>query len=87
MKLKDAKFKFVTAGSHSSNSLEYGGLFDLLQVGIEIGAKHELVNIKDIFCNRKTVRQEAINKFELFLSSVRSLLDEPVKRHCVVRSL
>ena len=60
-----------------------GGLLDLLQVGIEIDAKHGLVNITDIFCGRKTILQEAINKFELFVSSVRSLLDEPVKRHCV----
>ena len=83
VKLNDAEFKFVTAASHSFNSLENGSLFDLLQVGIEIGAKHGLVDIKGIFCNRKTVRQEAINKFELFVSSVRSLLDEAVKRHCI----
>ena len=83
MKIKDAEFKFVTAGSHSFNSLENGSLLHLLQVRIEIGAKHGLVNIKDIFYGRKTIRQEAINKFELFVSSVRSLLDEPVKRHCV----
>ena len=83
MKLKDAELKFVTAGSHSFNSLENGGLLDLLQVGIEIRAEHGLVNIKHIFYGRKTILQEAINKFELFVSSVCSLLDEPVKRYCV----
>lgn len=82
-KLKDAELKFVTAGSHSFNTLENGGLLDLLQVGIEIGAKQGMVNVKDIFYGRKTIRQEAFNKFELFVSSIRSLLDEPVKRHCV----
>ena len=35
------------------------------------------------FYVRKTIRQEAINKFELFVLSIRSVLDEPVKRHCV----
>ena len=82
VKLRDAELKFVTVGSHSFNSLENGDLLDPLQVGIEIGAKHELVNIKNIFDGCKTIRQEAINKFELFVSSVRSLSDEPAKRHC-----
>ncbi|CAF3880021.1 unnamed protein product, partial [Rotaria sp. Silwood1] len=82
-KLKDAELKFVVTGSHSFNTLENGGLLDLLQVGIEIGAKNGLVNVRDIFYGRKTIRQEAINKFELFVSSIRCLLDEPVKRHCI----
>jgi len=82
-KLKDAELKFVVAGSHSFNTLENGGLLDLFQVGVEIGAKNGLVNVKDIFYGRKNIREEAINKFELFVSSIRSLLDEPIQRHCV----
>ena len=84
VELKDAKIKFVIAGSHSFNSLENSSLLALLQVGIEIRAKNGLVNVSDIFFYvRKTIRQEAINKFELFVLSIRSLLDELVKRHCV----
>ena len=49
VKLKDAKIKFVIAGSHSFNSLENSSFLALLQVGIEIRSKNGLINVSDIF--------------------------------------
>jgi hypothetical protein len=82
-KLKDAELKFVVAGAHSFNSLENGGILDLVQTAIEIGAQIGHVNVSEVFYGRKTIRSEAFSKFEAFLTSIRALLDEPIKKHCV----
>ncbi len=55
-KLTDAELKFAVAGSHSFNTLENGGLLDLFQLNIEIGAKNVLINIRDIFDGREIIR-------------------------------
>ncbi|CAF4762223.1 unnamed protein product [Rotaria sp. Silwood2] len=81
--LKDAELKFVTAGSHSFNALENDGILDLMQIAIEIGAQMGKVNIHDIFYGRKTIRNEAINKFNHFSTTIRQILEEPIKNHCV----
>ncbi|CAF1534357.1 unnamed protein product [Adineta ricciae] len=46
--------------SHSFNTLENGSLLDLLQVAIEIGAKHGLMSVKGVFYEHKAIRQETI---------------------------
>ncbi|CAF4871585.1 unnamed protein product, partial [Rotaria magnacalcarata] len=60
--LKDAELKFVTAGSHSFNALVNGGVLDLVQTAIDIGAQVGKLNVRDIFYGRKTIRGEAISK-------------------------
>ncbi|CAM4837628.1 unnamed protein product [Rotaria magnacalcarata] len=81
--LKDAELKFVTAGSHSFNALENGGVLDLVQTAIDIGAQVGKLNVRDIFYGRKTIRGEAISKFNHFSTTIRQILDEPIKNHCV----
>ncbi|CAF1305811.1 unnamed protein product [Rotaria sordida] len=81
--LKDAELKFVTVGSHSFNALENDGVLELAQTAINIGATMGMVNIRDIFYGRKTIRNEAITKFNHFSNTIRQVLDEPIKNHCV----
>jgi len=83
LKLKDAELKFVVGGSHSFNSLENDGLLKLVQTGIEIGANFGLVDIKDIFYGRQSIREEALSKFDQYTHQIRSLLEEPIKQHCI----
>jgi hypothetical protein len=63
--------------------LENDGILELLQAGIEIGANIGLVDVKDIFYGRQTIRQEALSKFDRYVHHIRSLLEEPIKQHCV----
>ncbi|CAF3802130.1 unnamed protein product [Rotaria sp. Silwood1] len=81
--LKDAELKFVTVGSHSFNALENDGVLELAQTAINIGATMGMVNIRDIFYGRKTIRNEAMTKFNHFSNTIRQVLDEPIKNHCV----
>ena len=81
--LKDAELKFVAAGSHSFNALENDGILDLVRTAINIGAQAGKVNVRDIFYGRKTIRNEAIIKFNEFSTNIRQILDEPIKNHCV----
>ncbi|CAF4200788.1 unnamed protein product [Rotaria sordida] len=83
LKLKDAELKFVVAGSHSFNSLENDGLLQLFQTGIDIGANLGLLDVKDIFYGRQTIREEAVSKFDQYTDQIRSLLEEPIKQHCI----
>jgi hypothetical protein len=83
LKLKDAELKYVVAGSHSFRSLENDGILDLLQVGIDIGTNVGLVNVKDIFYLRQTIREEASVKFDKCIHYIRYLLEEPIKQHCI----
>jgi hypothetical protein len=78
-KLKDADLKFVAAGAHSFNALENGGILDLVQTAIEIGAQIGNVDVSEVFYGRKTIRSEAFSKFENFLTSIRSLVNEPIR--------
>ena len=82
--LKDVELRFVAAGSHSFNALENGGVFDLVQTAINIGAQVGKINVHDIFYGRKTIRNEAINKFNQFSTTIREILDEPIKNHGIV---
>ncbi|CAF4039817.1 unnamed protein product, partial [Rotaria magnacalcarata] len=82
-KLKDAELKFVAAGSHSFNALENDGVLDLVQTTIDIGAQMGKVNVHEIFYGRKTIRNESIAKFNHFSTTIRQILDEPIKNHCV----
>jgi hypothetical protein len=81
LKLKDVELKFVVAGSHSFNSLENDGLLKLFQTSIEIDANIGLVDVKDIFYDRKSIREEALSKFDRYTQQIRSLLEEPIKQH------
>ncbi|CAF3066216.1 unnamed protein product, partial [Rotaria sp. Silwood2] len=81
--LKDAELKFVTAGSHSFNALENDGVLDLVQTAIDIGAQMGKVKARDIFYGRKTIHNEAMIKFNHFSNTIRTILDEPIKSHCV----
>ena len=81
--IKDAELKFVTAGSHSFNALENDGLLDLVQTAIDIGAQVGKVNVRDIFYGRKTIRNEAMVKFNQFLGTMEQVLDESIRSHCV----
>ncbi len=83
LKLQDAELKYVVAGSHSFRSLENDGILDLLQVGIDIGTNVGLVNVKDIFYLRPTIREEASVKFDKCIHYIRYLLEEPIKQHCI----
>ncbi|KAF9754356.1 Transposable element Hobo transposase, partial [Nosema granulosis] len=83
LKLKDAELKFVVAGSHSFNSLENDGLLTLIQTGIEIGANFGLVDIHDIFYGRQSIREDALSKLAQYTHQIRSLLEEPIKQHCI----
>ncbi|CAF1361809.1 unnamed protein product [Rotaria sp. Silwood1] len=83
LKIKDAELKFVVAGSHSFNSLENDGLLQLFQTGIDIGANLGLLDVKDIFYGRQTIREEVVSKFDQYTDQVRSLLEEPIKQHCI----
>jgi hypothetical protein len=83
LKLQDAELKYVVAGSHSFRSLENDGILDLLQVGIDIGTNVGLVNVKDIFYLRQTIREEASVKFDKCIHYIRYLLEEPIKQHCI----
>ncbi|CAF4545457.1 unnamed protein product, partial [Didymodactylos carnosus] len=83
LKLKDSELKFVVAGSHSLHSLENDGLIQLVQTVIEIGASFGLVDVRDVFYGRKTIREEAMVKFEDYIQFIRTILDEPVKQHCL----
>jgi hypothetical protein len=81
--LKDAELKFVAAGSHSFNALENDGVLDWVQTAIDIGAQMGKVNVCDIFYGRKTIRAEAITKFNHFSTTIRRILEEPIKSHCI----
>ena len=83
LKLKDAELKFIVAGSHSFNALENDGILNLIQTGIEIGTNFGLVDVKDIFYGRKTIREEALLKYDQYTNQTRSLLEELIKQHCV----
>ncbi|CAF1985905.1 unnamed protein product [Rotaria magnacalcarata] len=83
LKLKDAELKFVVASSHSFNSLENGGILNLIQTSIEIGANFGLADVQDIFYGRKTIREEALLKFNQYKNQICSLLDEPIQQHYV----
>jgi len=78
-KLKDAELKFVVTGSHSFNLLENYGILNLVQTGIEIDANVGLIDVKDIFYGRQTIRQEALSKFEQYTNHIRSLSEQPFK--------
>ena len=82
-KLKDAELKFITAGSHSFSALENDGVLDLVQTAIDIGAQMGRVNVRDVFYGRKTIRTEAMAKFKYFSSTIRQMIDEPIRNHCV----
>jgi hypothetical protein len=79
--LKDAELKFATAGSHSFNALENDGVLDLVQTAIDIGAQMGKVYVRDIFYGRKTIRAEAITKFNHFSTTMRGILEEPSHPH------
>ena len=83
LKLKDAELKFIVAGSHSFRSLENGGILQLVQTGIDIGANIGLVDVHDIFYDRQTACEEIFLKFNQYTDQVRVILEEPVKEHCV----
>ena len=83
LKLKDAELKFVVAGSHSFNSLENDGLLTLIQTGIEIGANFGLMDIRDIFYGRQSIREDALWKFDQYTQQICSSLKEPIKQHCL----
>ncbi|CAF1570160.1 unnamed protein product, partial [Didymodactylos carnosus] len=83
LKLKDAELKFVVAGSHSFNSLENDGILKLDQTAFEIGANIGLVDVKDIFYGRQTIRDEALSKFDQYSHQIRSLISihaDPAKQ-------
>ena len=82
-KLKDAELKFVVAGAHSFQSLENEGFVELFQTAIDIGSQVGKVSARDILYGRKSVRQEAMQKFHSFVQVVRLKLDIPIKTHCV----
>jgi hypothetical protein len=86
LKLKDAELKYIVAGSHSFHSLENDGILELVQVGIDIGANVGSLNVKDIFYGRQTICHEALTKFDAYTQHIRSLLEEPIKQHCVAAS-
>ncbi|CAF1053867.1 unnamed protein product [Rotaria magnacalcarata] len=69
--LKDAELKFVTAGSHSFYALENGGVLDLVQTAIDVDAQVGKLNAHDIFYGPKTIRGEAISKFNHFSTTIR----------------
>ena len=81
--LKGAELKFITAGSHSFNALENDGVLYLVQTAIDIGAQMGRVNVRDVFYGRKTIRIEAMAKFKNFSTTIRQVIDEPTKNHCV----
>ena len=81
--LKDAELTFVTAGSHSFNALENDGVLDLVQTAIDIGAQMGKVNVRDIFYGRKTIRNEAMIRFNHFSTMIRQIIDKPIKNHCI----
>jgi len=81
--LKDAELKFVTAGGYSFNCLENGGILDLVQTSINIGAQMGNMNVHDIFYGRKTIRAEAITRFNHFSSTIGRIFEEPIKNHCI----
>ena len=87
LKLKDAELKFVFAGSHSFNSLENDGLKQLIHTGIDINANLGLLDVKDIFYGRQTIREEAVCKFDQYTHQIRSLLEEPIKQNCIAPQL
>ncbi|CAF2083912.1 unnamed protein product [Rotaria magnacalcarata] len=82
-KLKEAELMFIVAGSHSFNSLENNGILELLQLGIEIGSHYGMLDVHDIFYGRKTIREYLLLKFDAYLKSIRQVLDEPIKSHCL----
>ncbi|CAF0937106.1 unnamed protein product [Rotaria sordida] len=82
-KLKDAELKFVVAGSHSLNLLENNGILELLQVDIKIGSHYGMLDIHDIFYGRKTIREYLLTKFDAYLKTIRNILGEPIKEHCL----
>ena len=82
-KLKDAELKFIVAGAHSFQSLENDGFVELVQTAIDIGDQGGKVSARDILYGRKSIRQEAMQKFNSFIQAVRLQLDIPIKTHCV----
>ncbi|CAF3229997.1 unnamed protein product, partial [Rotaria sp. Silwood2] len=82
-KLKDAELKFIVGVSHSFNLLDNDGLLKLVQIGIEIGVNIGLVDVHNIFYGRSTIQEEALSKFEQYTDQVCTLLQQPIKQHCV----
>ena len=80
-KLKDAELKFITVGSHSFNVLENDGALDFVQTAIDIGA--HMGNVLDVFYGRKTIRTKAMAKFKNFSTTIRQVINELIKNHCV----
>ena len=81
-KLKDPELKFVVAGAHSFHSLENDGFVELFQTAIDIGSQVGKISARDTLYRRKSVRQEAMQKFHSFVQVVRLELDIPIKTHC-----
>ena len=81
--LKDAELKFIVGGSHSLNSLENNGILELLQLGIEIGSNCGMIDIHGIIYGRKTIREYLLMKYDAYVKSIRDVLQEAIKEHCL----
>jgi hypothetical protein len=42
-----------------------------------------MLDVRDIFYGRKTIREYLLTKFDTYVKSIRHLLDEPIREHCL----
>ena len=81
--LKDAELKSIIAGSHSFNVLENDAVLDLKQTAIDSSAQLDRISVRDVIYGRKTIRTETMAKFRHFSTTIRQVIDEPIKNHRV----
>ncbi|CAF1536714.1 unnamed protein product, partial [Adineta steineri] len=56
---------------------------EFVVAGIDISANLGLLDVKDIFYGRQTIREETVSKFDPYKHQIHSLLEEPIKYHCI----
>ena len=71
-KLKELEVNYISEGFHSFNSIEQKSLLKLVQFGIELGSKYDMIDIETIWYGRKTVAAELGNQVESKLCEIKS---------------
>ena len=74
---KESQLQYCVRGHHSFKSLENEGLRSLLQTMVNIAAKHERFDVKDVLYGRKTISEFSQLKAEELKQKLKIELTEP----------
>ena len=66
---------------HSFRSIEHSGLINLAQTCVEIGSRHGLIDIRDVWFGRNTIQSECVMKFKQYKTNIETTIRSNVKDH------